>query len=524
MRNILFIGFIVLNAHIYSQGIINNGAQITFSGGGQIYVDGGANGNYLSQSGGIVNPSATGIISIEGDWTNNSANTGFGNDNGTVIFTGANQSILGSNSTTFYNLTLQGTGIKTQNLNTSVGGVSTTNGVLSVGNVVYDLNSFVLTVTNPVPSAVTYGSGYVLSETNAAVNPSIMRWNMGTSTGAHVYPFGVAGNQIPLTFNKTNAATSDVDVSTRSTAASDNAPWAGMSNVAGVSFFYCPNNGMAGNNCAANSVIDRWWDITPSASTTANVTFSYLGSENTLNAPYNTGNIGAQFWDGTYWNMDNATIGNSAAVNVGVGNITANGLTQFCPYVLSSVLVPLPVELINFSAVCSDDNTVLNWSTATERNSSHFDIMNSEDGVSFKKIAMVKAAGNSTELKKYSYAVENKKQFGKYFRLKTIDTDLTARSSDIRFADESCGGMEQAPNLYFNPQTGIVVNAFSKNAADYTLNIVDVSGRIISTNALHVNSGYNTLSVQPDLANGVYLVQLMYTDGQSVSKKIVLGN
>lgn len=281
---------------------------------------------------------------------------------------------------------------------------------------------------------------------------------------------------------------------------------------------------MSGNNCAANSVIDRWWDIAPSASTTANVTFSYLGSENTLNAPYNSGNIGAQFWDGSYWNMDNATIGNAVAVNAGVGNITANGLTQFCPYVLSSVLVPLPVELIDFSAVCADDKTVLNWSTATEKNSSHFDIMNSEDGVSFKKVGTVKAAGHSTEMKKYSYAVENKNMAGKYFKLKTIDADLTSRSSDIRFTGENCGVLEETPSLYFNSQTGIVMNAVSKSAADYTLNIIDVSGRIISTNTLHVNPGYNTLSVQPELADGVYLVNLIYTDGQVISKKIVLNN
>ena len=106
----------------FSQGIINNGARIVFSGAAQIYVAGGTNGDYLSQAGGRIDPSATGIITIEGDWTNNAGNTGFGSDNGTTILNGAAQTINGTSSTTFNNLTLSGSGVKTQNLNTNVGG------------------------------------------------------------------------------------------------------------------------------------------------------------------------------------------------------------------------------------------------------------------------------------------------------------------------------------------------------------------------------------------------------------------
>src|ERR1043166_9111371 len=106
-------------ALLFSQGIKNNGARIVFSGPAQIYINGvGSQGNYLSQNGGSIDPSAAGIITMLGDWTNNSANTGFNSDNGTVVMAGNAQSINGTNSTTFYNLTLAGTNVKTQNLNT----------------------------------------------------------------------------------------------------------------------------------------------------------------------------------------------------------------------------------------------------------------------------------------------------------------------------------------------------------------------------------------------------------------------
>ena len=217
-----------LSGIVFGQGILNNGARIVTSGAARIYIDGNNAGDYKSQAGGQIDPSAGMIWTMEGDWVNNSANTGFGFDAGTVVLNDAAQTIGGSNSTTFYNLTLQGTGTKTQLINTFVGGVTTRTGIFSIGSRIYDLNSFRLTVTNPATTAVTYGAGYVLSETNLAVNPSYMNWYMGTTTGTFIYPFGVAGLQIPFTFNKTTASSSSVAISTRATNASDNLPWAGL--------------------------------------------------------------------------------------------------------------------------------------------------------------------------------------------------------------------------------------------------------------------------------------------------------
>lgn len=521
MKNYFIFFLIYFGSTAFGQGIINNGARIVFSGAAHVYIDGGANGDYLSQAGGLVHPSATGNIWMEGDWTNNSANTGFFSDNGTVHLNGANQTINGTNSTTFNNLTLLGSGVKTQNLNTSVGGVVTTNGVLSVGNVIYNLNSFILTITNPLAAAVTSGTGYILSETNAAVNPSIVRWNMGTNVGAHVYPFGVAGLQIPFTFNKTTAGASNIDVSTRATGASDNLPWAGASNVGGVTFFYCPNNLMSGNPCATNSVIDRWWDITPTAAVTANCTFSYRGIENTLNVPYNTGNIGAQWWDGSAWNLNNATTGSAAAVVAGVGAVTANGLNQFCPYVLSSVTIPLPIELINFSASCEGDSkVVLNWSSATERNGAFFNVMNSTDGLHYTKIASVSAAGNSSSINNYSYVVENKKSFGNYYLLKMIDVDQSYKNSKSIYVSDDCNLQESEPTIFYNQQSGIVISATSKDATSYTLNIIDAAGRLVRTESLPIKQGYNNIVVDTELASGVYLVNLFFNNGKLITKKI----
>jgi hypothetical protein len=286
----------ILSGSAFSQGLINNGAKIVLSGAAQVYIAGNA-GHYTSQSAGLITPSSTSTISLEGNWLNNPspANNAFSADGGGVVLTGAAQTIGGSSATAFHNLSLAGSGVKTLAVNqTTVGGQSAFTGVLSVGASTLDLNSNTLNVTNSAAGAITRSSGYIISETPSGSNPSTIRWYHRTVGGSKVYPFGVAGSYIPFTFNITTPmanAGAYVQVSTRATASSNNQPWA-----SGVSHMYSPNVPYTDGSIPA--VIDRWWQVDNSHALTANATFSYRGSENTLNLLYNNGLIGAQYWAG----------------------------------------------------------------------------------------------------------------------------------------------------------------------------------------------------------------------------------
>lgn len=510
----------------FSQGVYNNGAHIVFSGAVSIYIDNNSNGNYLSQTNGIIDPSATGTLILKGNWTNNAGNTGFSSDNGLTVFNGANQSISGSSSTTFFNLSLDGSGTKTQNLNTSVGGVSTTTGTFAIGNVIYDLNSNTLTVTNGLTNAITVGSGYILSETNSAVNPSVLRWNMGTNTGAHIIPFGVGGTQIPFTFNKITAGASNIDVSTRSTSSSDNTPWAGTSNVSGVSFFYCPNNSLSGNPCAVNSVIDRWWDITPSSAVTANITLSYRGSENTLNVPYNTGQVGIQWWDGSAWNLDNSVSGSALAVTSGVGSVSANNLSQFCPFVISSLSVPLPVEISEMDVKCVSKGNLISWTTASENNSDFFIIEKSSNGIDFIDIAHVNAAGNSKNNLNYSYIDNNLSENTQtlvYYRIKEVDIYGNVKKYKI-LQSSNCKTTESTINITNTINGEVFITINSAMPSSYTIQLYNLLGQPVLTEQFSVNKGLNKSKLDTHyLLQSVYMISV---EGNGIIKnqKVVISN
>ena len=244
-----YICFIFFAKFSFSQGVYNNGANIVFSGASQMYIDGVGSGHYLSATAttGSITSSSTSTITLLGNWTNNTTNNGFNpSDGGGVVLAGNAQSIGGTTATAFNNLTLSGNGVKTLAVNsTTVGGQTTFAGVLAVGSSTLDLNSNRLDVTNGATGAITSAAaGYILSETSFSVNPSIVRWYARTTTGAHIYPFGVASSKIPFTFNITVAmasASGYIDVSTRATPTSNNVPWGGISNVAAVTNMYSFN-------------------------------------------------------------------------------------------------------------------------------------------------------------------------------------------------------------------------------------------------------------------------------------------
>ena len=415
--------------------------------------------------------------------------------------------------------TLAGSGIKTLAVNqTTVGGQAAFAGILSVGSSTMDLNSNTLNVTNSATGAITRSSGYIISETNSGSNPSIIRWYHRTVGGSKVYPFGVAGSYIPFTFNITApmASASDyVEVSTR-TSPSNNQPWA-----SGVTHMYSPNVPYADGTIPV--VIDRWWQVNNSSAVTADATFSYRGSENTLSVPYSTGLIGAQYWAGG-WLPDNANIGSAVVVSSGVGSVTASNLSTFGPWVLTSILSPLPIELTSFNAKCAGNTISLEWCTASESNNDYFTVEESANGIDF--IAVSKVYGNGTTDQKHCYSTTATALSSdiNYFRLKQTDKNKRSKTSDIISViscDKANGNIVIASNG--TKQIGVILN--SLNDQHLQLKVYNALGQLIEDRPIVALKGYNAIPVNLDhLANALYYVSVYNSNEKLITKKIVVSD
>ncbi len=95
---------------------------------------------------------------------------------------------------------------------------------------------------------------------------------------------------------------------------------------------------------------------------------------------------------------------------------------------------PLPVEFLSFSGRTEGSHVLLDWETASELNSSHFEVERSMDGVEFTAIGTVKAAGDSKSRLLYIFTDRNAAQnYGGtiYYRLHQIDTDGSSQYSQV---------------------------------------------------------------------------------------------
>jgi hypothetical protein len=85
--------------------------------------------------------------------------------------------------------------------------------------------------------------------------------------------------------------------------------------------------------------------------------------------------------------------------------------------------VALPVELLYFDGKNLGEYNLLEWSTASENNSSHFDILTSIDGYSWNSIGIITSAENSTSILNYSTIDDSPRSTINYYKLTQYDLD-----------------------------------------------------------------------------------------------------
>lgn len=85
--------------------------------------------------------------------------------------------------------------------------------------------------------------------------------------------------------------------------------------------------------------------------------------------------------------------------------------------------VPLPVELLEFSAELDDGNAALKWSTASEYNNWYFSILKSSNGMTWDHLIDIPGTGMSTSEVKYEYVDRDVDEGYTYYKLKQTDFD-----------------------------------------------------------------------------------------------------
>jgi len=181
-------------------------------------------------------------------------------------------------------------------------------------------------------------------------------------------------------------------------------------------------------------------------------------------------------------------------------------------------LSALPVLFNGFYATRSNNNVVLNWSTAQEHNNKNFEVQRSFDGISWTVIAIMLGAGNSDNVQQYSYTDKNKTAAVAYYRIRQVDIDDKYEYSTIKTirANETT----PATKIYATGNTlNIEFNKEIKNPV--TIRIIDMNGQVIGQRNNQQASYRVTINVNNHIT-GMYIVQLNDNAGWNEVKKVIL--
>ncbi len=191
------------------------------------------------------------------------------------------------------------------------------------------------------------------------------------------------------------------------------------------------------------------------------------------------------------------------------GNLSKNSVTV-------NVFVPLPVQLLPLSAVWESANAVkLYWSTATESNSSHFEIERSADGINFTTLQTVPAAFISNARINYTTTDGSPLSTTAYYRVKAVDIDGKFSYTNIAtVTPEQSGKLRWS--VYPNParEQGTLEIVANKTGQGELI-LINGAGAVVRQTQLRWQRGVNVESVNlKGLAAGIYYLQLR--DGSEV--------
>ena len=173
---------------------------------------------------------------------------------------------------------------------------------------------------------------------------------------------------------------------------------------------------------------------------------------------------------------------------------------------------PLPIELINFEAMCDSRKVNLNWTTASETNNDYFTIERSGGAINWQIIGKVDGAGNSNQILNYSLIDAEPLQDVSYYRLKQTDFDGLFKYSSI--VAVTCENNDFSTiNIYPNPNIGrFTIDGVKQNAV---LIIFNTLGEKMTEQNI---SSEKTEIYLSNLPSGIYFVQMISERGSVIQK------
>lgn len=188
-------------------------------------------------------------------------------------------------------------------------------------------------------------------------------------------------------------------------------------------------------------------------------------------------------------------------------------VTGFSGFFVHTSAAALPLTLIRFAGTRINGYNLLQWTTASESNTSDFEIQRSDNGTDFSTVGTMPAAGNSSSELQYQYSDKSVQTIAVpfvWYRLKMIDKNGQYTYSNMVKISSNANGeltVTVAPNPF---RQHIFVELVSPQQEEAELMLTDISGKIMVNQKALLVKGDNQLQLIGEnlYSHNVYILRV----------------
>lgn len=202
-----------------------------------------------------------------------------------------------------------------------------------------------------------------------------------------------------------------------------------------------------------------------------------------------------------------------------IATAPANTIFRGLSFTPGSTPTVLPVTLKSFSGKAEGETIRLNWSTASEKNNSHFEVLRSVSDTPSEVIGTEMGNGDSNSVSNYSFVDANPSAGTNYYQLKQVDKDGKSVKSNVVAVKSNV----KATTLSVSSGTSgeILVHIHAENNALGNIYVSDILGHKLTAIKVSLEKGYNNIPINTlDIKPGIYIVTLN-SEGKNLSVKFV---
>ena len=272
--------------------------------------------------------------------------------------------------------------------------------------------------------------------------------------------------------------------------------------------------GDSNNDISASSqVLDLGTDI--SLTSNSDGVYYFLGlNDNDVSAvipPNKNAELRLYFWGGT-----------SETGVFGLGRLADEShLMIYGKTITPTELQTLPVTLTSFKATKTSNAVQLNWTTASEQNNSHFNILRAGDDKNFVSIARVNGSGTTSTSRAYGLTDYKPLAGSNYYKL--TQTDFNGKPVDVGDVQHVQFDLNSTSLRVLQTADQSTIKALlNVNKAENALiDVYSISGSNLYKTSLVLSKGLNELTLPASLSRGIYVLQVKTQSGEALKAKFV---